>query len=1013
MLANLVKKDQLVSASGSTDLLVHGHSMKVGNLILSSILTKANSVFLIAQSPDLPTNMICKAILNSSQVLFTKISLDMSAVACFTNDSKIIILSTVPFLKFVSPNAIEGLVNTPMFSLSALGFDLNSEKSPAGIRESQPFKFTILNAFWWQPVKRKFLVVIETNGVQVISTHTFSIVKSLQYNDVVSGSFAVQENGTAKVALFTKTNTHIITLQQQNDDITHSTTLEGLLYDYSIPLITQMSELKDSKWNLLVLNQKLIFYDNNVKTIPITQFDSSSSRTTSFAVTKNFLFECTDGIASVQFTKSIDVRKLELMRDVISISIVDAENDMVLLLSHSSATLFSLRADPKVLFSEFLQKHQYRDAFALCDGFSLDMKSECEIAATKCIKSGDFDSALEVLREGKCEIRSSLQRLLSEGKEKHALLLLLRSPYTLLKEGADQYLLKEKYEIIFQNLLIKILMKNRCFQQLSLLLRRITDQNSILPALQQFNIFQNNLELLKKGEQIPSYPPALLAKFQMLNAIEITNYLEFASQIDLQDPLPKSFSPEFQALIRIARNNDGCSEIKSLPICSSFRYYNGGIYYLSKGRIFHNGVSIDPTDDRFYMSFEIFGTKIFAIDERFSVYSASIDNTKFEPVDCPNTFMLQVDDKNITFLCVNGSILKLSGGRFFETYDGNYVDMCFFNGVLYGLDEHGVVYSFSDKNKQKVYAERFVDAIASSKHGLLFVSNQTCIYNGKTIQLDFIPELTRSCRDCAVIAGHGKMVVFADSIKNLDYSNRIGTITDIQTDDLGNVVLIGSSSSPMIVQKKSDDSNDVNFADIQLVVSKYPPETTLKVAKGARRTLLLFLYGQHNEIQDKYDEIAPFIFKMDPLNAIAAIHAIASNASHFPDVLLSNPICRSVFIKYPQDLKLLKPEQLVKVLPGKQQSRNTMDLALRLLKPPSSSAMISSTIASESNLVAFSCSHILNQAEFDNSLIQLKDFLESIKLKKSAQMIDQNYKQQSIDLQCPKCLLRQLSQKYK
>lgn len=684
-------------------------------------------------------------------------------------------------------------------------------------------------------------------------------------------------------------------------------------------------------------------------------------------------------------------------------TVVDAQNDIVLLLSPSSATIFSLRAEPKILFNEFLLRHQYRDAFALCDGFNLDMKSECEQAATKCIKSGDCDSALEVLREGKCEIRSALQRLLSEGKEKYALHLLLRSPSMLPKDKTDK---------IFENLLLKIYYKQQCFSRMNLLLKRIVRPSSILPTLISFNQTQLYKDLVD-GKEIEGYPLALLARFTMENQIETTKYLEYASQLDLQE-MPRIFSPEFKALMHSARKPDGCAELSSIPVCSTLKFTKNSNYYLHSGHLYSNGSMTDPLDDRNYLSFEIFGDRIFTTDEKFNVYSSPLSNIKFDPLDCPQTFMMQSDSKSIVFLSVNGSILKLGNGRFFETYDGDFVDICFYKGTMYGLDEHGVVFSFSDKSKKEVYSNKFINAIAASSNGIVYVSGQNCIYNSEEIQLDFVPEVIKSCENYSVVAGHGKAAIFGESVKIITYSERIGTILDITNDIHDNIVIIGSSASPMFINQPQPEFNDFNFSECQLIVSKYPSDISLKIVNHACRTMLLFLYGKFNEIEDKYEEIAPFVLKMDTLNAIAAIRAIATNCSSFPDILLSSDVCRTAFLQHPQDLKVLKQNQLVKLLPPViKQKGCSMDLVQSILKPPSSSSIISSSMARESDLIAFSCSHVMNQTELDSSLFSLKEFFETAKLKKSYQCIESNYKQNSIDLQCPRCLLRHLSQKYK
>ena len=1043
MLQKSVILDRLIDAVGSSDLLIHADSVKLGGMTLSSLTTKANTVLLVAQSKELPTKIVCKINVSQNKVLFTRLSPDLSQVALFLDNSTISIISTTQFLNFVSPGTISGFQNNPMFPHESLGFSLQETKQQLPQRFSQPFKFQFLDAFWWVVGKKKFLVIIDQFSINVVSIHSFTHLKSISINDIISFTYTTSErNETNKayIAVFSKLNTQIITLECDGNDIIQTITPQSIHINQQSQIQAQFSKSSDSKWFLSVLSERLTFYDNNMSMIPISSFDSNYSKTNVYAVTKNFIFHSTDNTCYVQFIKSIDVNKMELMHDVTQIIVVDAENDEVLLISPSKANLFTLADSPVSLFSQFLKKHHYRDAFALCDGFSLDTKSLCEQTATKCIKAGDFDSALEVLNEGQCEIRPSLQRLISEGIDRHALHLLLRS---------GSQLPPAKINKIFDLLLKKISLKNKEFTRICLQLKKYSkDENSFLPSALGYDL----VEKLKNNEEIPNIPQSLLFKFQVKNRIESTKYLKYASSIDINSQLPLTYSSQFVALLHAIDKNDGSFELK-IPVCSKLRFIkNNDLYipvFIHENQLFIDMqcISLDFTP----MNFEIFNQKIYVIDSNFKIYVSSINSIDFYDIDIPHSIMIETDNKTkIVFLTVSGGLAIIDSREFVELIEGQFVDATITrNGTIYALNDEGYVYEISKKERKLFFDQSFVTSICSSDDILAFFSSITnMVYFQSNInsnkkcyqyQLPFSVVFSKSSAKKAIFVGEGKIALIrnptqnvenptsSDFVKIIDYPYRTGTILDVTTTDKDDsVILIGSSSPPMKVLSTIDnENNDIMpvFEEAQLIVENYPHNLVIPLVRGRVKTLLLILYGFANEIGDKSHDllaIIPYFNQIGETYVSDAIHAIVQSKCNIPDELLLDKSSRKAFLKYPSDLQFLSKEQLLKLVPQKSifsskshKSVDKKELGIKILKGETTSIMIQPSQIHEESLTCFSCTHVLSRSQMETAISSLKDFCIQAKLNNTFSIIEKDYSLKQISLPCPKCLLRQLSSKRK
>ena len=1046
MLQKSVILDRLIDAVGSSDLLIHAASVKLGGLTLSSITTKANTVLLVAQSKDLPSKIVCKINVSQNKVLFTRLSPDLSQVALFLDNSTISIISTTQFLNFVSPATISGFQNNPMFPHESLGFSLQETKQQLPQRFSQPFKFQFLDAFWWVVGKKKFLVIIDQFSINVVSIHSFTHLKSISINDIFSYTYTTSEKyGTNKayIAIFTKQNTQIITLECEGNDIIQTITPQTILLNQQQQIMAQFSKSSDSKWFLSILSERLTFYDNNMSMIPISSFDSNSSKTNAYAVTKDFIFHSTDHVCYVQFIKSIDVNKMELMHDVTQIIVIDAENDEVLLISPSKATLFSLADSPVSLFTNFLKKHHYRDAFALCDGFSLDTKSLCEQTATKCIKSGDFDSALEVLNEGQCEIRPSLQRLISEGIDRHALHLLLRS---------GSQLPPAKINKIFELLLKKISLKNQSFTRICLQLKQYSKENEnfFYPSSLSYDL----IEKLKQDEDIPNYPKSLLFKFQVKNRIESTKYLKYASSIDINSQLPLTYSSEFIALLHAIDKNDGCIELK-IPNCSKLRFIKfNDIYvpiFLHENQLFFDMQCISL--DFIPMNFEIFNNKIYVIDSNFKVYVSSINSIDFYDIDIPHSIMIETDNTTkIVFITVSGGLAIIDSREFVELIEGQFVDATITrNGTIYALNDEGYVLEISKKQRKIFFDQSFVTSICSSNEFLAFHSSITnTIYfqsnkypnnNFLSYELPFNVVFSKSSDNKAIFVGEGKIALLtnndsllenenqkaSDFIKIIDYPYRTGSILDVtSTDKDDGVILIGSSSPPMkVFSNVNNENNDIMpvFEEAKIIVEKYPHDLVIPLVRGKVKTLLLILYGFANEIGDKSHDllaIIPYFNQIGETYVSDAIHAIVQSKCTIPDELLFDKSARKAFLKYPSDLQFLSKTQLLKLLPQKStffskshKSLDSKELGIKILKGETTSTIIQPSQIHEESIACFSCSHVLSKSQMDASISSLKDYCSQSKLINTFSFIEKDYSLKQMSLPCPKCLLRQLTSKPK
>ena len=1030
MLQKCVKLDKLVDAVGSSDLIIHADAVKYKGLTLSSVTTKANTVLLIAQSKDLPSKIVCKVNPNMRSIAFTKLSPDLTKVACFSTQSTISIISTQNFLNFVSPCSIDGLLKTPMFPQELLGFSMQEKKENQNhICSSSNLKLSFIDAFWWTVGEKKFIVVISHTGVDVISTHSFTILKNIPVQDICAAAFSSRsESGKATVALFAKTNTFILTLNLNNGDISHSMTLEGKIFNTQIPILSQFSLVDESHWFLSVLNEKLVFFDGQMMNIPITSFESSSSKTKSYAVTKNFIFHCTNGECSVQFIKSIDVSKHVLMNDALSISVVDAENDSVIISSASKVVMFSLSNDPVSLFSMFLGNHHYREAFALCDGFSLDRKTLCEQAATKCIKNHDYDSALEVLHEGGSEIRPSLQRLISEGTDRHALHLLLRSGLQIAPAKVGK---------IYDLLLKKIILKHNIFPTLSLAFKKFVKDTDVFLLTFEHAYKTNLLDKLKRGEDVP-LPPALAFMMQVKAKIESTKYIKYASSIDINSRLPITFSPQFVALLHAVDRDEKCEELP-LPVCSKLRFTKEGKpIYISR-----NQLSLKEAEDVInnpIISFEIFRSHIYVIDSNFKLFESDTKRICFTESDLPNAVMIETDNATKAVLVtVSGGLAIINTHYLIEYVEGHFVDVALFNGNIYALADDGVVYLINERTKNVIFDDHFVTAICSSfDNGVVYVCDDVIYYNFNgemaSYDLHFHVEFAKSSQSNAILVGEGKIaVVGKEGVNVIDFSQRTGNVLDVVCDDNESVIIVGSSTPPMRVyfaQSNSNNDNDETkvplYEEAQLIARNYPHDLVIPLTSGVIRTLLLILYGFAEEIRKEKESdilsIIPFFSKMSELHALDSIHVIVSSGFQLSDELLKNKLIHNAFLKYPDDMKMLSKTQLMQfyssiVNDDDDQTKakhvtNHKELVYKIFTNEARSVLIQPMHFSDNPLFAFSCSHVMNSTQLAASISSLKNYCEKAKLTETCKLIEENYQQQHISCPCPKCLLRQLSMKY-
>lgn len=989
-------------ASDSGKFFLHSSVEVSDDFFMIASTTRRNEVIIIPQFRNLPSDIFCKIPMSIPSVFMSLISPSFMEILCISTEKMYTVLSIKEFTEFVQPSKIPGFSESKSFPLDEILINVNKKDRIAAATIQQETQYPIISAFWWQvDDKNMYYVLIQTMSIVIMPLIGTTPVKTIPVSEVYASSHKIRKN-KCTIFLYQKTTSIMMKMKHSSEGFHFGTQTINTTLEPSIPIISQFSQIKNSKWSFMLLNQSLVFFDKPNSALPMTDFVTDSQKSQVLVVTQNFLFDSSNGSLSVRFLKRSRIPPVEIAHNVISVSIVNPETDTVIITTNTTLIVFSIRHDFDLILRNLLIQRQLYDASLLCEGFSINIQDKFSKFARDFIKNNEFHIAVEILVFAKCDIKQFLQRLLSHGKERFALQLLL--------SGNKGQFPIEKRETLFLLFLQKIYKKMLMFPRISNIYRYNYSFGIILKPCNLLSAEEKALIRSHDSKLKSIYPSALLFRYQMELMIESIEFLGSSSSIDIPYSLSHHFSPSYSSLLRclkqIKPNNIGDMD---LPICSSIIPYKNGYAYLSKGQVYINEKSVSQTEKM--IQFCIFKEYIYSIDSSFLVYRTDLSKLELEPLfDIPHSIFMEAINSRCVFLTVSGSIVCIDHSGNISTYEGTYVDFALSETCLFALDEIAEVYSLSNGDSVKYNCSNVVKSVLMAENTLLLITiDNSIIINENIIQLDFTPEVMKSGPK-AIIGRSGILWLISPNglIDKLYFPERCGTILDILILK-DSYIIVGTAGSPMIIRENIPNDVLPGYSEIYTISKAYPFDKIYNIIEcDVVRMLLCILHREWKTLDNyfQFNLINSYINSMDDDIRDDYIDYLVKREIYIDPAILSNPLVRCSIMKNRSNLHKLDIGQLKKLLLPDFTLKNIFDVEtpLKLLQKRTSSVIIQSLQLSEGQLYVFSCGHVMNQTSFDESLYSLEHSFNQKKLINSYHEVLNEYKCTKIRAQCPLCL---------
>lgn len=633
-------------------------------------------------------------------------------------------------------------------------------------------------------------------------------------------------------------------------------------------------------------------------------------------------------------------------------------------------------------FVRLVAERRYDDVIFLSDGLGREVPFETPLYEK--LKRGDFLSALQIIEHCPCDPRNALAWILAEGADRLALHVALRHA---------------RFEEAVPHIVKRVLRKCDIFLTFSLAFRRVFARQALLGPLAQ-------------------PPPALQFRNRMAATIEDATpaLLTEGSKLDYPTSRIFSFSRAYNALLgQLRASLDTVEEDLPLPGCLQALPYAGGWLYLGRdGFPSFDAGGVDVA------AIALHHSVLYAIDRRLRLYRSGIAAVALAPVpDAPPTLRVEANAERVAFLSVFGCV-SLDDGRVFP---GQYVDVALCRTALYALDAAGTVWRLSRAAPARVPLRCFAAAIAAAGDAVVCVaSSRRCFLlppgaRPRELDLRFEPACVQSFGDTAVLVGHGHIAVVAeDGVTRLRYSDRIGTVLSVAQRGQ-DFVLCGSIGAPMLVLGAPIPSaGDAAFPEMQLIADAYPADLLLRLfPRDPWRAFVLVLARRFADLAAAVDvaPLAPHLGEMEPDAAVAVVHLLVQRGSAelLTPAVLQTPAARACLLRYPNDARLLAPEQRLAALPrvcgG---GRLVMDsLTEQLLQSANHPTVVPSLRFKEGELLAFTCNHVWNQAEMQALVADLQRVCETARYPATGKYLAEIFANPPIPSVCPRCLQQQIA----
>jgi hypothetical protein len=334
-----------------------------------------------------------------------------------------------------------------------------------------------------------------------------------------------------------------VTLRVENGEVIHCATP---ITWAEMPRASQFS-LTKAEWQLSMLNGatiSLAMADFQVfKTIKVVS-------PTGYAITKHLLWVVrSDGVLTAQFIAK-DGEACEIGRDCVSVSILDARKDQVIVHMKGRIVLASVNSTQTELFDRLIKEEKYDQITYLGDGLGFEVTKELRTSMHRYIEEGNLTGALEIIERAPVDVKDSLLRVLQTGCHLLAMHIALRFP------GYDRALpflvntIALKYEI-FQGFMFQF---TKLFKQKEFLERR---DMPVSPSLRFRNAMHDEVE---DSDLV---------------------VLQNASKLDFSQSIVLAFSQAYSALLnQLYAMRDTTEENMPLPGCIELCRWKEGWTYL-------------------------------------------------------------------------------------------------------------------------------------------------------------------------------------------------------------------------------------------------------------------------------------------------------------------------------------------------------------------------------------------------------------------------------------------------
>ena len=1050
MNSQLFNKENLISLLNSQISLTNFNSFSTKGRTLYSISTNDNSIFLFFKSYSLVNPLVCKISTGSENVIYTSISPSLEQLAIISNSSNISIISLKPFLDYDSSSHINSCITKDHFPASYLNL---SNFSAAHYYPNFSFeaitKNKIIAAFWWKlPGTFMNLIIVEETGFIIAHLYDYPIQqKHFSLNDICNinepiNSSLYKQIGN-KAMLVIATNSHLVSIsftQNFKNEIEIEKQICNITLNQNEQQLMQISD--NEAWFLALLQNNITFIDSNmdiIKEIPINiQPSSDINQISSFCISKHFLFQITSGNLYVKFLhNAIDDFNNDLHdfccidKECLQIYLIDYEKDLIAVMKTTSCEIIEFNINPEKYALSLIRANKIEESKILAANFDLEFQDIMIKSCFDLIKEKQIFHALNLITQNTISIKECIKELILHGYERIAL-------HIIITQNIDNK------RILSELLIQKIFEKNKIFPvfeklYLSLEFENTNNENKYrktfhFPSPDEF-AKSDLLQELKNNEAsfLDIFPAALIFHFEMINKIETKslNVLKAASLLDI--PKNKSgFSPEFaQLLTMLSHYLPSKEESLPFPISSQIESFND--YTQTKVHISNKILYIGNKEVlRDVDSFCIFNNKLFVLLINHFVMYSKIEEIDFKQLDIAPSLYICSSQNIFAALTITGPILYLQQNpesnkneyqyNDFNIYEGSFVDIAICNNRVYGLDDEGQVIDISNDGKI-IYNSHFVKEILSSKTSLICRTLTSdidiiSVNDGNivsSIHVDFKIERAKSGNK-AIIAGEGKIMLIQDS-KNIEikeYSRRIGTLLDANIEN-ETILLAGSSAGPVriLLQERQQDNNSresLSFSDFQKIYKYFHDSLLFGLFKDHTSVIYLtVLYKKWELLSGDVMNIINILDELPLDHSIETVHALISRKllDQIDSEVLKQQLFKKIYtnkclIKYPNDIRLIPQRYYLDLIPERKMI-NKFEIAQNLLQKHNNPICISSNNLNMSELVVFSCGHLMER----NELLKLvHNHSQSAKL-----YIKEAYKfycLQNIPMQCPKCLETEL-----